>query len=327
MIISKTPLRISFVGGGSDLRSFYEQAEEGGAVVTTAINKHIYVSVNKKFDNSIRVSYSKTEEVEYAEDLEHPIVREVLKLLNLYGLEITSVADIPSRGTGLGSSSAFTVGLLRALHAYQRKFITAEELAEQAARIEIEILKEPIGKQDQYGTAIGGLKLLRFHRDGQVSVEPIFCLRETCHALEKNMMLLYTGLTRSAGAILSRQQANMAADQKKHELMKKMVQLAHDLHRELKQNRHETFGDILHANWMYKKELAEGITSPEIDLWYETARRHGATGGKLLGAGGGGFLLIYAPQEKHETIKRALPDLRRVDFQFENQGSQIIFIH
>lgn len=327
MIISKTPLRISFVGGGSDLRSFYKQSKDGGAVVTTAINKYIYVTVNKKFDNHIRVSYSKTEEIEDVSQIEHPIVREVLKKLNINGVEITSIADIPSTGTGLGSSSAFTVGLLHALHAYKQKFISADELANMACEIEIDILKEPIGKQDQFGTAFGGLKFLTFNPDGKVSVDPIFCLRETREAIQRNMLLLYTGITRSASKILAKQKVNIQADKRKYKIMKKMVQLAHDLYKDLKKDKINTFGDILHANWMYKKEMADDISNPQIDEWYNTARKNGAAGGKILGAGGGGFLLFYAPLEKHGAIKKALPTLRSVDFQFENKGSQIIFIH
>lgn len=327
MIISKTPLRISFVGGGSDLRSFYEQSGDGGAVVTTAINKYIYITVNKKFDNCIRLSYAKTEEVKNILQIEHPIVRAVLKKLNIKGVEITSIADIPSKGTGLGSSSAFTVGLLHALHAYQQKFISAYDLANMACGIEIGILKEPIGKQDQFGTAFGGLKFLTFRPDGKVSVDPIFCLRETKEAIQRNMLFFYTGVTRSASTILANQKLSMKTDKKKLRIMKKMVRLAYELHDDLKKDKINTFGDILHAGWMYKREMADGISNPQIDQWYNKALKNGATGGKVLGAGGGGFLLFYAAPEKHGAIKRALPTLRPIDFQFENKGSQIIFIH
>lgn len=325
MIISKIPLRISFVGGGSDLRSFYEHSKEGGAVVSASINKYIYIAVNKKFDNRIRVSYSKTEEAEEISQVEHPIVREVLKKLNINGIEITSIADIPSKGTGLGSSSAFTVGLLHALHAYQRKTIVLSDIADMACKIEIDILKEPIGKQDQYGTAFGGLKFLTFHPDQKVSVERIFCLSKTMELMQKNMLLFYTGITRSASKILTKQKANMEEDKQKYRIMKKMVRLAHDLHRDLQSNKINTIGDILHATWMYKREMADGISNPQIDEWYETGRKSGAIGGKILGAGGGGFLLFYAPLEKHEIIKQALHTLRPIDFQFEDEGSQIIY--
>lgn len=327
MIISKTPLRISFVGGGSDLRSFYEKSENGGAVITAAINKFIYVTVNKKFDNHIRVSYSKTENVADVSKIEHPIVREVLKKLNVNGVEITSIADIPSKGTGLGSSSAFTVGLLRALYSYQQRFISSHDLAQVACEIEIDILKEPIGMQDQFGTAFGGLKFLTFSPDGKVSIDPISCSAKTKEAIQKNMLLLYTNITRSASKILEKQKSNMETDKRKHKIMKKMVQLNYNLYDDLKKNKIDNFGEILHTNWMYKREIAGGISNSKIDSWYETARKNGALGGKILGAGGGGFLLLYAPHEKHDAIKKALPNLRPVNFQFENQGSQIIFIH
>lgn len=323
MIISKTPLRISFVGGGSDLPSFYKLSE--GAVISTTISKHIYITVNKKFDNYIRVSYSRTENVKNVSQIEHPIVREALKKLNINGIEITSVADIPSEGSGLGSSSAFTVGLLHALYAYQQKYISLKDLAHMACEIEIDILKEPIGKQDQFGTVFGGLKFLRFHADGNVSIDPILCLRKTKETIQRNMLLFYTGITRRASKILVKQKTNMELDKRKYKIMKKMVQLAHDLYNDLKKDEIDNFGEILHSNWMYKKEMADSISNCEIDQWYETARKHGAKGGKILGAGGGGFLLFYAPQEKHETLKQALSGLIPVDFQFDNQGSKIIF--
>ncbi len=327
MVISKTPLRISFVGGGSDLQSFYEHAEVGGAVVTTSINKYIYLTVNKNFNNHIRVSYSRTEDVANALEIEHPIVREVMKKLKIDGVEITSMADIPSKGTGLGSSSAFTVGLLKALFTYQQKSISPADLAKMACEIEIDLLKEPIGKQDQFGCSFGGLKFLTFHPDGRVLVDLIPCLPKTKEEIQRNMLLLYTGITRSASKILAKQKLNLETNKRKHKIMTKMVGLAYDLGDELKKNKVDTFGQILHASWMYKKEMAEGISSLQIDDWYKTARRKGATGGKILGAGGGGFLLLYGPFEKHEAIKASLPNLRPVDFQFEDKGSQIIFIH
>lgn len=327
MIISKTPLRISFVGGGSDLPSYFQHSEEGGAVVSTAINKYVYIMVNKKFDDTFRISYSKTENVKRILQIKHPIVREVLKKLNINGVEITSIADIPSSGTGLGSSSAFTVGLLHALFAYQQKFVSEYDLANMACEVEIDLLKEPIGKQDQFGTAFGGLKFLIFHPDGDVTIDPIFCLRETKEAIQRNTLLLYTGITRNASKILAKQDANILKDKHKQKIMKKMVQLAYDLNDCLRQNQINTFGEILHTNWMYKKELDDGISNSQIDQWYNIARKHGAIGGKVLGAGGGGFLLFYAPFEKHDAIKKALPRLLPCDFQFENQGSQIIFIH
>ncbi|MDO8619910.1 MAG: GHMP kinase [bacterium] len=326
MIISKTPLRMSFVGGGSDLPSFYERSE--GAVITSTIDKYIYVTVNKKFDGDIRLSYSKTENVRRPERIKHPIVREVLRKLNIPGgVEITSIADIPSKGTGLGSSSAFTVGLLNALQAYNRQFSSPRSLAKQACEIEMDILKEPIGRQDQHSVAYGGFNKMLFHEDHRVSVHPVVCLPNTKRDLEKNILLLYTGISRKASGVLSEQSANLDKNKKLFTLMKKMVALAHDFHTELQKNALGGIGDILHTGWMYKKEMATGITSPDIDRWYTVGRQNGALGGKVLGAGGGGFLMFYAPLERHEAIVKALPKLRPVPVCFEPEGSKIIFIH
>lgn len=326
MIISKTPLRMSFVGGGSDLASFYERHE--GAVVSAAIDKYVFITVNKKFDDAIRVSYSRTEMVDKVDDIQHPIVREGLRKLGLAGgVEITSIADIPSGGTGLGSSSSFTAGLLNALHTYKKEISSPETLAREACEIEIDALKEPIGKQDQYAAAYGGLNFIRFCEDGTVSVDPVITKKETRQALQENILMLYTGITRSASKILQEQKRNTENEDRKFQIMKKMVALAHDLRDELQKNNLAAFGPILHENWILKKEMAQGISSSEIDDWYETGRRHGAEGGKILGAGGGGFLMFYAPRERHAEIERALPNLRRLNTTFDYQGSKIIFIH
>lgn len=326
MIISKTPFRMSFVGGGSDMQDFYTRVP--GAVVSTAIDKYIYITINKRFDESIRVGYSQTEIVDIVDDIQHGLVRESLRLTELHkGLEITSIADIPSRGTGLGSSSAFTVGLLKALHAYKGEFVSASVLAEEAAKIEIDILGEPIGKQDQYAAAFGGFNLIRFNSDHSVTVEPIVTSQETRALLQKNILVLYTGLTRSASDILKTQKENLVTDEKKVETLTKMVDLAYKLKDDLHANSLDSFGSILHENWVLKKQLADNISTGDIDTWYETAMQHGAEGGKLLGAGGGGFMLFYAPSEKHQAIIDALPELRPVEFNFESEGSNIIFVH
>ena len=326
MIISRTPFRMSFVGGGSDLPSFYRQF--GGAVVSTAINKYVYLTVNPKFDKSIRVSYSKTEEVGTVAEIQHPLVRESMRLLRLRGgIEITSTADIPSCGTGLGSSSSFTVGLLHALHAISGRFASAERLAQEACEIEIVRCGEPIGKQDQYAAAFGGLSFIRFHADDSVSVDPIICRRETLLRLQENLVVFYTGVSRRASGILRNQQAALAADHKKQETLKKMVQLAYDLRTELQNNNLDAFGEIIHANWELKRNLSRDISSSQINRWYHVARKHGAIGGKLLGAGSGGFLMFYAPRERHDAIARGLKGLRRVAMGFEPQGSKIIFTH
>ncbi len=326
MIISKTPLRMSFVGGGSDLASFY--TKHAGAVVSVAIDKYIYITVNKRFDSSIRIGYSQTENVNNIDDIQHGLVREALRHLGVQGgVEITSIADIPSKGTGLGSSSAFTVGLLNALHAYKDKFIPAHKLAEDSAKIEIDILREPIGLQDHYASAFGGFNFIKFHPDHSVTVEPVIFSQDTKNQLEKNLLIFYTGITRSASSILGKQKENLLADDKKFEIMKQMVNLAHRLKEDLEQNNLESFGQILHENWVLKKQMAQGISNPEIDNWYNKGMANGALGGKILGAGGGGFLVFYAPWEKHAEITKALPELRPINFHFENSGSKIIFIH
>ena len=326
MIISKTPLRMSFVGGGSDLPVFYRKY--GGAVVSTAISKFVYVTVNQKFDDRIRLSYSKTEDAKSAEKIKHPLVREALQMLGIRGgIEITSIADIPGKGTGLGSSSSFTVGLLNALHAFANRYASAEKLAQESCAIEIERCGEPIGKQDQYAAAFGGFNLIQFNPDDSVSVEPIICQRETLRKLEENTLVFYTGIMRSASAILKTQSATVASDKAKQKTMKRMVQLAHDLKTELQKNNLSAFGEIIHENWELKRSLTSGVSSSAIDDWYERARKSGAVGGKLLGAGSGGFLMFYAPRERHDAIASELSELRRVDFGFEPQGSKIIFVH
>ncbi|MEY2408704.1 MAG: D-glycero-alpha-D-manno-heptose-7-phosphate kinase [Verrucomicrobiota bacterium] len=326
MIISRTPLRMSFVGGGSDLPVFYRKF--GGAVVSTAIDQFVYITVNKKFDDNIRVSYSKTEEARSVDRIRHPLVRESMKLAGLQGgVEITSVADIPARGSGLGSSSTFTVGLLHALHAHAGRHASAEQLATQACEIEIDRCGEPIGRQDQYAAAFGGLNFIRFNPDDSVAVEPIICKRETLKAIQEHLVVFYTGITRNASAILQNQQNALASETKKQNVTKKMVALAHDLRSELQANRVTSFGEIIHEGWLLKKSLSKGISTDLIDDWYGKARRAGAAGGKLLGAGTGGFLLFYAPPDRHAAIGEALRDLRRMDFRFEPSGSRIIFVH
>ena len=326
MIISRTPLRMSFVGGGSDLPAFYRRF--GGAVVSTAIDKYVYVTVNPKFDHRIRVSYSKTEEVESVARIKHPLVRESMKLLALDGgIEITSIADIPSRGTGLGSSSSFTVGLLNALHAFAGRHAGAEQLARESCQIEIEKCGDPIGRQDQYAAAFGGLNFIQFRPDDSVTVDPIVCKRETLTRLQENIVVFYTGITRSAGGILKSQQDAVASQRSKQNALKQMVALAHDLRTALQKNDVEAFGELLHENWELKRSIVDTISSSQIDDWYAAARKAGATGGKLLGAGRGGFLMFYAPRERHEAIAAALGKLRRVEMRFEPQGSKILFVH
>ena len=326
MIISRTPLRMSFVGGGSDLPHFYRR--HGGAVVSTAIDKFIYVSVNRKFDNGIRVAYSKTEEVASVDQIEHPVVRAAMKQLHPNGgIEITTIADIPSRGTGLGSSSSFTVGLLHALNAFKGQYVSSERLGNDSCHIEIDICGEPIGKQDQYAAAFGGLNLIEFKLDDSVIVSPIICDRATIRELESNILVFYTGITRSASTLLKRQSEEIAGNEKKQRALIRMAELAYVLRDELHKNNVAAFGDILHENWMLKKSITAGVSTDDIDAWYKAARSFGAAGGKILGAGAGGFLMLYAPKEAHERIKSALHMLRPINIGFEPLGSRIIFYH
>ncbi len=326
MIISRTPLRMSFVGGGSDLPAYYRL--HGGAVVSTAIDKYVHVTVNPKFDDKIRVSYSRTEEVDQVARLQHPLVRESLRHLGIAGgIEITSIADIPSRGTGLGSSSAFTVGLLHALHAWQGRYRSAEQLAKESCLIEIERCGEPIGKQDQYAAAFGGFNFIEFSPDERVVVQPILCRHETLERLQDNLVAFYTGITRPAAKVLREKQRRIAAEADKQAVLGRMVGLARTLRDELQNNNLDAFGEVIHQNWVLKKQLSDDVSTSQIDAWYDAARGAGAVGGKILGAGSGGFLLFYAPRRRHRAIRGALGELRPIPMRFEPQGSRIIFVH
>lgn len=323
MIVSKTPLRMSFVGGGSDLPAFYR--EEVGAVLSTSIDKYMYICVNKKFDGRIRISYTKTEDVERPKDVEHPLVREALNLVGIEGgIEIASMADIPSRGSGLGSSSSYTVGLLNALYAYRNQFASKQKLANQACEIEIDRCGEPIGKQDQYAAAYGGLNFIRFHPDDSVSVDPVICKPNLLEEFEDSTLLFFTGRTRSASEVLANQSAAMRMLDRRL-LTRRMVQLAFEMKEQLESGTLDHLGDLLDENWRLKAQLTAGITDPQIDAWYAAGMTHGALGGKLLGAGNGGFMMFYAPKERHPQIKAALSDLEPVKFAFDRVGAQIIF--
>ncbi len=325
MIITRTPLRISFVGGGSDLPAFYEY--ERGAVVSTAIDKYIYVTVNPKFDHKIRVSYSITEIVDTVAELRHEMVRQAMPMLGIEsGIEITSISDIPSEGTGLGSSSTYTVGLLNALYAYKGHMASAERLAREACEIEIERCGKRIGKQDQYIAAYGGLQYINFNSNGSVFTDPVICSRQTYQKLQDGLMMLYTGLTRSATDILVEQSNELQSDMTKRVVTRHMVRLADQLSEALRLNDVDAFGEVLHAGWTEKRKLASSISNTQIDDWYERARTAGAIGGKILGAGGGGFLLVYADPERHDDIRQALPELRHVPFKFSPQGSKVIYV-
>jgi D-glycero-alpha-D-manno-heptose-7-phosphate kinase len=324
VIISRTPTRISFTGGGSDMTAYYRR--HGGAVISTAIKRFVYIMVNPKFDNRLRLSYSKTEEVDITSQIEHRLVRAVLEEQQIEGgIEITSVADIPSRGTGLGSSSSFTVGLLNALHAYRGRFVSKAQLAQEACYIEIERLKDPIGKQDHYAAAFGGFNFIRFNPDNTVDIEPLTHFWPTIKKIESCIQMFYTGITRSAIDILTEQQSNVEQSREKRVLISHMVCLAQTLRDDVVSGNVNSLGEILHESWLLKRQLARGVSSSTIDDLYDRARAAGAIGGKILGAGGGGFLMVCAAPDRHEQIAKALGELRRIPIYFEPQGSLIVF--
>ena len=322
MIITRTPFRVSFAGGGSDIPSFYEK--HGGCVLSTAINKYMYISVHPSFDRKQTVlKYSKTETVNDINDIEHVYFRQVLNNLGVSGVELVSTADIPS-GTGLGSSSSFTVGLLHSLYCYKGKFVSKERLASEACDVEIEQLGNPIGKQDQYAAAYGGLNFIEFRKDGGVLVDPVIMNENSFRRLESNLMMFYTGQLHSASEILKEQKSNITAGDKEANQLK-MCGLARSLREELQNNNIDAMGEILHQNWLLKKTLASGISNPAIDEAYDKAINAGAIGGKLLGAGGGGFLLFYVPLEKQESVKTAI-GLPQLPLAFDRQGSAVIYV-
>jgi D-glycero-alpha-D-manno-heptose-7-phosphate kinase len=322
MIVSRTPLRISFVGGGTDLRDFYE--EHGGAVVSTAIDKWIHVVVAPRFEGDVRVSYSRTEIVDSATDVEHELVREAMRTAGVpRGVEVVTLADVPSHGTGLGSSSSVTVGVLNALYAYQGVYRSPLRLAEEAGAIEIEVLGKPIGLQDQYAAAVGGFNFIEFlPRGGGVRVEPIVCPPDTLKQVQRSLLLFYTGRERSADSVLDGQRD---ATRKGHatEALTKMRDLAFELRERLGAGEADALGDLLSENWSLKRTLVDGISDETVDGWYERALQAGASAGKLLGAGAGGFMLLVAPPDKHDAVRIALSKLREVPLRFAARGTHI----
>ncbi len=302
MIISQTPYRVSIAGGGTDLPAFYQQ--EYGAVLSLTIDKHMYVTVSPRFDPTTRVAYTSTEIVSSVDELQHTIVREALRMTGLGPhLEITTVGDVPA-GTGLGSSSSLTVGLLNALYAYQGRVTSHARLAEEACQIEIEVLGKPIGRQDQYAAAFGGVNYICFHPDGVVDVEPVPCTTDTVNELQRHVLMLYTGQERNADEILNRQSAGT---RERMDVLREMRDLASELRTALTATPDiDEFARLLHVGWELKRSLGFGITTGQVDDMYAAARAAGALGGKLLGAGGGGFLLIMAPPAKHDAIRAAL---------------------
>jgi len=323
MIIVRTPLRISFVGGGSDLKAFYEQSE--GKVICTAIDKFVYAIVKERFDDLIYINYSKKETVERVDDIQHDLVREAMRLTGVEkGIEITTLADIPSSGSGLGSSSSITVALLHAFHTFQNNLVTAEQLAREACRIEIDILGKPIGRQDQYAAAYGGMNQFTFKADDSTDRSPVKMDSAARRRFASSLLLYFTGITRSADKILSLQRSNMGAAEKQR-IMQTMVDLVPPFTRAMALDDIDTCAGLLDRNWRLKQQLAEGISNPAIDQMYATAKKAGAKAGKILGAGGGGFLLLMVPREEQNRVFNAMSAYRELPFMIEDSGSKVIF--
>jgi D-glycero-alpha-D-manno-heptose-7-phosphate kinase len=321
MIIVQTPLRISFLGGGTDFEDFYT-INGGGAVLSTAIDKCIYVIVKERFDDMIYVNYSKKEIVGKVDDLQHELIREAMRMTGVdKGVEITTLADVPAEGTGLGSSSSITVGLLQALHTYRGQSVTAEDLARQACQIEIDILWKPIGKQDQYISAYGNMCFITFRSNG-IDVERVKISAKGKRILDENLLLFYTGTTRQASQILKEQKANI---NNRLEVLAELSKLAFAARDILLDGAFDEFGELLHQGWNLKKQLSSNITNSEIEDMYQKAREAGAIGGKISGAGGGGFLLLYCPAGRKDNVRSSLNRLRELPFHFQECGSRIIF--
>jgi D-glycero-alpha-D-manno-heptose-7-phosphate kinase len=322
LIITQTPYRVSFAGGGTDLPAFYER--EAGAVLSVAVNHHMYVTVSPRFDRTTRVAYTRVEIAETIDQIEHTLAREALRMTGLGPhTEITTVGDVPA-GTGMGSSSSLTVGLLQALYAFKGQVTSARKLAEESCRIEIDILGKPIGRQDQYAAAFGGVNYMRFNSNHSVDVEPVPCRPVNLNALEERILLLYTGKRRDADTILKAQSEGTS---QVFDTLCKMRDLAAAMRDSLTgEGDMDEFARLLHEGWELKRSLGFGISMKEVDEWYQAARKAGAQGGKLLGAGGGGFLLVMAPPDRHEAIREALGRPKELKFEIDKRGSRVIFI-
>jgi D-glycero-alpha-D-manno-heptose-7-phosphate kinase len=320
MIITQTPLRIGLLGGGTDLPDYYR--EHGGRVLNCAIDKYVYVIVKQRFDDEIYVNYSKKEIVSRVEDLEHELVREAMWMTGVTnGVEITTLADIPSSGSGLGSSSAVTVGLLHALFAYRGRQVTAEELADRACTIEIDRCGKPIGKQDQYIAAYGGIRDIRFGPGDQVVAKELELPPIARRDLQRHLMLFYTGVTRSANSILAEQTANIKATRDQLDILRDLAGLAVD---RLRSGDVDAVGEAMRKGWEAKRQLAAGISNAQVDSAVDRALEAGATGAKLTGAGGGGFLLVICPMERQRAVRSSLADMRELPVKLDRLGSRIV---
>ena len=325
MIITRAPLRLPLGGGGTDLPAFYSRY--GGHFVSATINKYVYILVNPRFEDSIRVSYSKTEIVDTVDEIEHPIVREAMRLVGVdRGLEIVSIADMPAN-TGLGSSGTFTVALLHALHTLKREQLPAQELAEEAFHIEAEILGEPVGKQDQYIAALGGICAMEIDRQGHVRVKPLSTTHALAQEFENSVLLFYTGLQRRAGDVLSGQSAALTAGAptvtKSLSLIK---ELGHQSWEALEKGDLNRFGEIMHLHWEAKRRMSDKISGSQIDHWYSIARESGAMGGKIVGAGGGGFLMLYCENGVKPNLREAMTQqgLHEMPYHIDFEGSKVV---
>ena len=325
MIVTRTPFRVSLGGGGTDLPSYYSRY--GGFVVSAAINRYVYVMLNRRFEDSIRVSYSQTEIVHGADAVEHPIVREALKFTGLEkNLEIVSIADLPAN-TGLGSSCAFTVGLLNALHAMKREHVPLDELAEEACHIEIGRLGEPIGKQDQYIAAFGGITCLEIDREGGVRVSPVELPDETVQELENSTMIFYTGIQRSASEVLRDQsKATEESDTQVTRALHMIKDIGREVMSALGRGDLDRYGRLMDQHWQVKKTLSNKVTAGNLDRWYETAKSHGALGGKVMGAGGGGFFMFYCPNGQKGRLREALTaeGLKEMRLGIDFEGTKVL---
>jgi D-glycero-alpha-D-manno-heptose-7-phosphate kinase len=323
MIITRTPLRISIGGGGTDLPSYYERM--GGFVISAAINRYVYIALHKTFVPNYIIKYSTMEVVEQLEKIQHPIVREAFKLHGIKPyIEMLSSADIPS-GTGLGSSGSFTTGLLKAIYQHKREHITTQALAEEACHIELGLLKEPIGKQDQYIAAFGGLVCMEFDKKGQVSVSPLRISTETLHDLEDHLMMFFTGYSRSASKVLADQKdRTQDNDQKMLENLGFIKDLGYRIKDALESGKTQKFAELMHEHWLHKKARSQGISNEQINRWYDVGMANGALGGKLIGAGGGGFILFYAQDRNALRKAMAKEGLVEVRFSFDHEGSKVI---
>jgi D-glycero-alpha-D-manno-heptose-7-phosphate kinase len=321
VIIVQTPLRVSLFGGGTDFPDYYKA--EGGCVLTTAIDKYVFVTIKRRFDDKLRVGYTRTELVDEVSQIDHELIREAFCLTGIRsGVEITTMADIPSAGSGLGSSGAVTVGALHAMHAYQHEMPSAERLAREACQIEIDRLGKPVGVQDQYIAAFGGFRWIEFGQDGSVRVERLPLEPFVERSLNDNLLLFFTGHTRDSSRILSEQQANLPDSAP---VLNALRDMAREARREIAAGNLDSLGRYLDQAWTLKQRLASRISNSSIDDLYETARRAGALGGKITGAGGGGFLLLYCANGQRQAVREALRGLRELPFRFEPDGSKVIF--